>query len=105
MAPKKTAGGGSSASKPKQPSSASASPIKTGYLVFYNTVSALAWLLVLSRTISIASSHGTSYVYAGVGELTKWTQTMAVLEIFHSLLGEPFPWPRPHSTRDCSHRI
>ncbi|PTD09848.1 putative very-long-chain (3R)-3-hydroxyacyl-CoA dehydratase [Fusarium culmorum] len=31
--------------------------------------------------------HGPEYVYPNVGEFTKWTQTLAGLEVMHSLLG------------------
>lgn len=86
MAPKEKGG--------KQPKPSS--PIKTGYLILYNTVSAVAWSIVLARTISIATTHGPRFVVAGAGEWTKWTQTAAVLEILHSLLGIcPLSFPPP----------
>ncbi|KAG5962925.1 hypothetical protein E4U58_003717 [Claviceps cyperi] len=64
-----------------------ASPLKTGYLVLYNFVSAVAWSVVLGRTIGLLYLKGPSAVYAGVGVWTKWTQTMALMEVIHSLLG------------------
>ncbi|KAG5916260.1 hypothetical protein E4U42_007728, partial [Claviceps africana] len=63
-----------------------ASPLKTGYLVLYNSASAVAWSVVLGRTISLLCLGGAPAVYGGVGEWTKWTQTMAVMEVLHSLL-------------------
>ncbi|KAG5930848.1 hypothetical protein E4U53_002103 [Claviceps sorghi] len=66
---------------------AAASSPKTGYLVLYNAASAVAWSVVLGRTIGLLCLGGPPAVYAGVGEWTKWTQTMAVLEVLHSLLG------------------
>ncbi|KAK2591849.1 hypothetical protein QQS21_010458 [Conoideocrella luteorostrata] len=70
----------------KQPTQSS-SPIKTAYLIFYNFASAVAWSVVLGRTIGLLYLRGPAVVYAGVGEWTKWTQTMAAMEIVHSLLG------------------
>lgn len=63
------------------------SPIKTAYLTLYNAVSSAAWSMVLYRTLSIATTHGWQHVYPAIGEQVKWTQTMAALEIFHSLFG------------------
>lgn len=80
MAPKKNAQAGKGSPKP-------ASPVKTAYLVLYNAVSALAWSVVLARTVTVASTQGWQHVYPAVGEWTKWTQTMAALEILHSLFG------------------
>lgn len=76
------------------------SPVKTAYLVLYNAVSAAAWSVVLFRTAAAlaapASGEGVGYtgVFPAVGEWTKWTQTLAALEVLHSLLGTrrpPFP--------------
>lgn len=66
---------------------AQSSPLKTGYLILYNFASAVAWSVVLGRTIGLLYLRGPSVVYAGVGEWTKWTQTAAAMEIVHSLLG------------------
>lgn len=66
---------------------AQASPLKTGYLILYNFASAVAWSVVLGRTIGLLYLRGPSVIYAGVGEWTKWTQTAAAMEIVHSLLG------------------
>ncbi|KJZ74031.1 hypothetical protein HIM_06480 [Hirsutella minnesotensis 3608] len=64
-----------------------ASPLNTGYLVLYNFVSAIAWSVVLGRTLVMLSSFGHPYVYNAVGNWTKWTQTLAAMEVLHSLLG------------------
>ncbi|KAF4121292.1 very-long-chain (3R)-3-hydroxyacyl-CoA dehydratase [Geosmithia morbida] len=69
----------------KQPKPSS--PVKTAYLVLYNTLSAAAWSVVLFRTLSIAIQQDPKLVHVGVGEWTKWTQTGALLEVLHSLLG------------------
>lgn len=64
---------------------------KRAYLVAYNALSALLWSVVLGRTVSTLASNGPdagpALVYPAVGEWTKWTQTLAALEIVHSLLG------------------
>ncbi|KAI5465667.1 tyrosine phosphatase-like protein [Mariannaea sp. PMI_226] len=57
------------------------------YLILYNFLSAVAWSVVLGRTISLLASHGPEAVYLGAGEWTKWTQTVAGMEILHSILG------------------
>ncbi|VDC02759.1 unnamed protein product [Peniophora sp. CBMAI 1063] len=90
-----------------------AGPSRTikGYLILYNLVSAAAWANVLYQTalyLSKSSSTLTSLTtsapswlppsvapywkhatgtYGAVGELTKWVQTGAALEVLHSLLG------------------
>lgn len=63
------------------------SPLKRTYLVGYNALSAALWSVVLVRTIQTLSSQGPEAVYPTVGEWTKWTQTLAGLEIIHSVLG------------------
>ncbi|POR36458.1 Protein tyrosine phosphatase, partial [Tolypocladium paradoxum] len=69
------------------PQKAPPSPAKTGYLVVYNFASAVAWSVVLGRTVAICALRGPGFVYDGAGEWTKWTQTVAAMEILHSLLG------------------
>lgn len=64
---------------------------KRAYLVAYNGVSALLWSVVLGRTLAVLAGNGLdkgpALVYPAVGEWTKWTQTLAALEVVHSLLG------------------
>ena len=60
---------------------------KSLYLILYNLVSAILWSVVLGKVTMTASSDGTGKVYANVGEYAKWTQTLAGLEILHSLVG------------------
>ncbi|KAK3648996.1 hypothetical protein LTR56_007128 [Elasticomyces elasticus] len=57
------------------------------YLILYNFVSAILWSVVLGRTLLIAGLHGYGSVHDGVGEFTKWTQTLAALEIVHAAIG------------------
>ncbi|OAR01443.1 hypothetical protein LLEC1_06532 [Akanthomyces lecanii] len=66
---------------------APSSPLRTGYLVLYNTVSAAAWAVVLYRTVLTCLGVGYPYTYFEVGEWTRWTQTAACLEVLHSLFG------------------
>lgn len=65
------------------------------YLVGYNLVCALLWIAVLGRVILLVPLVGFENVYGGVGELAKWTQTLAVLEIGHSALGTITQSPLP----------
>ena len=59
---------------------------KTQYLVLYNAINASLWLVVLVRTLHIIVRHGSTY--DTVGDFTKWTQTIATMEIIHAALGE-----------------
>ncbi|PSR94609.1 tyrosine phosphatase-like protein [Coniella lustricola] len=63
------------------------SSIKRIYLVVYNALSAALWFVVLSRTAQTFVAKGPEAVFPAVGEWTKWTQTLAGLEILHSVLG------------------
>ena len=58
------------------------------YLIFYNLISALLWIAVLGRVVLLVPLVGFQNVYGGVGEFTKWTQTVAVMEILHSAFGQ-----------------
>jgi hypothetical protein len=69
--------------KPKPASS----PIANSYLVVYNAASAAGWLIILVRTLMILAQFGPRYVFLGVGERTRLTQTLAVMEILHSVFG------------------
>lgn len=68
-------------SKPKP------SPAKTTYLILYNSLSALLWSVVLGRVLLITSVHGWQSVFLGAGDFTKWTQTLAGLEVLHAATG------------------
>ncbi|KAI1384471.1 PTPLA-domain-containing protein [Hypoxylon trugodes] len=63
------------------------SPIKNGYLILYNAVSAILWLTVLGRVVGANITGGPLHVYPAVGEFCKWTQTLAGMEVLHSLFG------------------
>lgn len=80
---------------------------KRAYLVAYNAASALLWSVVLGRTVATLAANGLetgpALVYPAVGEWTKWTQTLAALEIVHSVLGMLYPHPphqRPRKERE-----
>lgn len=72
--------------KPTKPLRSS-SP-RTQYLILYNFVSALLWLVILCRVLLLIPLVGFGRVYNGVGQFTKWTQTGALLEVMHAALGK-----------------
>lgn len=85
---------------------------KRAYLVAYNGLSALLWSVVLGRTAATLAANGLetgpALVYPAVGEWTKWTQTLAALEIVHSVLGMrcvPLPtcFPPPFNLNIYNH--
>ncbi|RQM06285.1 hypothetical protein DH86_00001098 [Scytalidium sp. 3C] len=61
--------------------------LKTQYLVLYNAVSTILWLVLLGRTLVLIPLAGFENVYGGVGEFLKWTQTLALMEVVHAALG------------------
>jgi very-long-chain (3R)-3-hydroxyacyl-CoA dehydratase len=75
---------GRQSSKPLKSASQSS---KSSYLIFYNLVSAALWSVVIAQVLRINATDGHEKVYAGVGEYTKWTQTLAGLEVLHAALG------------------
>lgn len=62
-------------------------PLRTQYLILYNLVSALLWFVVLGRVVTLVPLVGFERVYHGVGKFTQLTQTLALLEVFHSATG------------------
>jgi very-long-chain (3R)-3-hydroxyacyl-CoA dehydratase len=73
--------------KPAPKPLTSSSP-KTQYLILYNFVSALLWLVVLGRVVFLVPLVGFGRTYQGVGSFAKWTQSLALLEIVHSATGK-----------------
>ena len=61
------------------------------YLIQYNVISAVLWAGVLGSVLFIATQYGPDKVYLGVGEFVKMTQTLAALEVIHSLTGTRLP--------------
>jgi hypothetical protein len=72
---------------------------KTQYLILYNFVSALLWLVVLGRVLLLVPLVGFGRIYPGVGNFAKWTQSLALLEVLHAASGKchfcilPMPTP------------
>lgn len=60
------------------------------YLIGYNTVSALLWSLVFTRTALTVLTDGPESVYSTVRVLVLFTQSMAFLEVFHAILGRNY---------------
>ncbi|RDA89829.1 hypothetical protein CP533_6951 [Ophiocordyceps camponoti-saundersi (nom. inval.)] len=60
---------------------------KSSYLIIYNVSSAIAWSIVLVSVVKTYAVHGAESVYPAIGNWTRWTQTLAALEVLHSLLG------------------
>lgn len=64
---------------------------KTLYLIAYNLVSAALWSVVLYRTATTYPAGGPRAVFRELDEYTRRTQTLALLEVVHSALGESPP--------------
>lgn len=79
---KKPAAAAAPKSNPAKPPSSS-----SAYLFVYNFVSSVAWATVLGRTLVFGAADGVEAVYPGVGRFARLTQTMACLEVLHSLFG------------------
>lgn len=47
----------------------------------------ILWLVVLGRVCLLVPLVGFGQVYRGAGNFTKWTQTLALLEVVHSAVG------------------
>jgi very-long-chain (3R)-3-hydroxyacyl-CoA dehydratase len=76
----------SSESKPR----AEASWLKTNYLLAFNAISAFSWLALLWHATLGARVGGLSAVHEHIDSFWKVTQSLAAIEIVHSLFGE-FP--------------
>lgn len=77
----------SSSSRPDRPSKPVPPRWTTLYLILYNFLSATLWSAVLGRVLLIAYLHGTWKVFFGVGDYVRWVQTLAGLEVAHSVVG------------------
>lgn len=63
------------------------SEIVKEYLTAYNSVCALLWFSIFGRVVLLIPITGYESIYEAAGDITKWTQTVAVLEILHSAFG------------------
>lgn len=76
------------------------------YLLTYNILCAIFWLRILLSTITtLVASPQVSAVYASLETWTRWTQTLAVLEILHAALGIPRPLSELIATSQLTSRI
>lgn len=74
------------AAKKQQPP-ARQSPTTKLYLLLYNFNNACLWSIVLGRLLYMVAFHGPEAVEPDMGGFVRFTQTIALLEIFHSLFG------------------
>ncbi|KAI9929189.1 hypothetical protein ASPWEDRAFT_168973 [Aspergillus wentii DTO 134E9] len=58
--------------------------LKSKYLILYNSLSALLWLRIL---VTVLSTPSPPSLYSTLEPWTRWTQTLAVLEILHAATG------------------
>ncbi|KAF3013780.1 hypothetical protein E8E14_010434 [Neopestalotiopsis sp. 37M] len=63
------------------------SPVKNGYLILYNAVSAVLWATVLGRTVGTNILRGPGFVHFTTGEFVLWTQTLMIMDVLHALFG------------------
>lgn len=64
------------------------SPVKNGYLILYNAVSAVLWATVLGRTVGTNIIRGPAFVYISTGDFVLWTQTLMIMDVLHALFGK-----------------
>lgn len=66
-----------------------ASPIVTAYLLAYNLIAAASWAYVLSLIVRhfAVEKQGIDTLYTAIDMPLYFAQSLAVLEIFHSLFG------------------
>lgn len=60
---------------------------KNTYLIAFNTVSVAAWLVVFWRGLFAQRKGGYASIHGELGQFWTWTQTLAVMEVVHSLVG------------------
>lgn len=72
------------------------------YLIAYNAISALLWTFIFGRTVAVAAGNGLSeaYLYPSVRITLLLTQSLAALDILHSIIGtfSPHHLPGPPLT-------
>ncbi|PYH43565.1 putative membrane protein [Aspergillus saccharolyticus JOP 1030-1] len=63
--------------------------LKNSYLLIYNTINALLWTRILFTLLSalfLSAPPDSQTIYTTLEPWTRWTQTLAALEIVHSAL-------------------
>lgn len=86
------------------------SSAKAWYLIAYNGLSASAWFSLLLQILISLSEYGYTSTYTKVGIYVQWVQTLAVLEILHSVTGiydqpcSPFGNPSNNKQVSSAHR-
>lgn len=75
------------AERPPPPPPLTKGEVAKEYLTAYNSICALLWLSVFGRVVVILPITGVESIYEAAGDFTKWTQTVAALEILHSAFG------------------
>lgn len=63
------------------------SSLQNSYLTAYNSISSFLWTAVLTRVVLTLAEQPASIVYHSTNTLLTWTQTLALLEPLHSLVG------------------
>lgn len=71
----------------KTPGSNRKGGFKNTYLIAFNTVSCVSWLVVFWRGWFAYQKGGYASIHGELGEFWTWTQTLALMEVVHSLLG------------------
>lgn len=71
------------------------------YMIGYNAISALLWTFIFGRTAALALGNGLSevYLYPSVRITVLLTQSLAALDILHSIIGTltaPLSLTAPH---------
>lgn len=74
-----------SSAAPAKPDEEAVFSLGTLYLLFYNWVSAILWAALLGRVILALVNDDYTHVYERAGFFAKWTQTLAAMEVLHSL--------------------
>lgn len=57
------------------------------YLVYYNVISGFLWAAVFMRLVILYPLVGSKFIAEGLGEFTRWVQTLMLLEVVHSGIG------------------
>lgn len=83
------------------PAASAPAPARSGsakyyYLLAFNALSALAWLVVLFRVVLAVKIIGFDGVHGEVDVFWRMTQSVAALEVAHAVFGTSRPPSPPH---------